>query len=415
MTIGEGRTMGAAVRSSTAVVATGIAIVALTPAPPTPALELARPAIVSHDIRLSAMTVPPGGLIASFLGNQLLYCSLICTSAVNGVATVSGVALQTPATFINGLQSGNLLKAIGATAASVTGAAETAAADVIFKDGMEVAPRALNAFEVGVVGLLNILPAARSGLPGLLAAIETARRDTYTALNRPIVPNPEPTVRPRGVLQVAVIGAINVVAAVIFPALNDVLLGAFQVPNAVAQTLARTGDPLQAVGAGLTTAVRVAGAAVRVIVDAAATAISDVRAVSQLESPRSLTVDKSAATESVTATAGQSPAKREQAPRTAIVKAAAADADDQSDDESKAADRSTQSVSDDESTPAHHATDSTSDTAEDTKTASDDSDRGPSDTETVRHPDTAAAGPSGDSTHAESTAGTHQSDSLATR
>lgn len=273
--------MSAVVRMSAAMVAAGVAIAGTT-APPATAAVLPPPAIVSHAVELSAVSVPSGGLITSFLGNQVLYCSLICTSAIQGVVAVSGVALATPATFVTGLQqSGNLLKAIGLSAASVTGAAQTAAADVIFKDGMEVAPRALNAFEVGVVGLMNIVPAAAHGLPSLLAAIQTARSDTYTALNRPIVPNPEPTVMPRGVLQVAVIGAINVVAAVIFPAFNDVLLGAFQVPNAVAQTLASTGDPVKAVAAGLSTAATVAGNAGRVITDAVVTAIDDVRAASR--------------------------------------------------------------------------------------------------------------------------------------
>jgi hypothetical protein len=266
--------MSALVRSSTAVAVTGFAIATFTAAP-VPLTQ--SPPTVSHDVLLSAATAPPGGLITSFLGNQLLYCSLICTSAIQGVATVSGVALQTPATFLVALQSGDLVKAIGITAASVTGPAEAAAADVIFKDGMEVAPRALNAFEVGVVGLLNIVPAAAGGLPGVLTAIETARDDTFTALNLPIVPNPTPTVMPHGVVQVAAIGAINVVAAVIFPALNDVLLGAFQVPNAVARTLAQTGDPLRAIGAGAATAATVARDAGSVIAQSVVTAVANVR------------------------------------------------------------------------------------------------------------------------------------------
>jgi hypothetical protein len=264
--------MRALARSSTAIAAAGLAIAGLTVPPPT-----TTPPLQAHETRLAAAATPPGGLITSFLSNQLLYCSLICTSAIQGTVTVTGAALQTPATFLVAVQSGDLLKAIGVTAASVTGPAEVAAADVIFKDGMEVAPRALNAFEVGVVGLLNVIPAVAGGLPGVVAAIETARDDTFTALNLPIVPNPTPTVMPHGVLQVAVIGAINVGAAVIFPALNDVLLGAFQVPNAVAQTLARTGDPIQAVGAGVTTATMVAHDAGTVIAQAVDTAVTNVR------------------------------------------------------------------------------------------------------------------------------------------
>jgi hypothetical protein len=150
---------------------------------------------------------------------------------------------------------------------------------------MEVAPRALNAFEVGVVGLLNVVPAGANGLPGVVSAIETARDDTFTALNLPIVPNPTPTVMPHGVLQVAAIGAINVGAAVIFPALNDVLLGAFQVPNAVAQTLAQTGDPVRALGAGVTTTTTVVHRAGAVIAQAVDTAVTNVRAASNQSVP----------------------------------------------------------------------------------------------------------------------------------
>jgi hypothetical protein len=272
--------MRALARSSTAMAATSLAIAGLTVPPPA-----ITPPLRSHDIQLAAAVTPPGALITSFLNNQLLYCSLICTSALQGAAIVTGAALQTPATFFVAVQSGDLLKAIGVTAASVTGPAEAAAADVIFKDGMEVAPRALNAFEVGVVGLLNVIPAAADGFPGVVSAIETARDQTFTALNLPIVPNPTPTVMPHGVLQVAVIGAINVGAAVIFPALNDVLLGAVQVPNAVAQTLAQTGDPVRAVGAGVATATMVAHDAGAVIAKAVDTAVTNVRAASNHSAP----------------------------------------------------------------------------------------------------------------------------------
>jgi hypothetical protein len=292
--------MSALVRSSTAVAVTGFAIATLTaaPVPPTQSPLTVPHLTVSQDVRLAAATTPPGGLITGFLGNQVLYCSLICTSAIQGAVTVTGVALQTPATFVAALQSGDLIKAIGVTAASVTGAADAAAADVIFKDGMEVAPRVLNAFEVGVVGLLNVAPAAAGGLPGVLRALETARDDTFTAMNLPIVPNPTPTVMPHGVLQVAVIGAINVGAAVIFPALNDVLLGAFQVPDAVARTLAQTGDPLRAVGAGVATVATVARAASHVIAQSVATAVANVRtAIGQSQKSAPATTPARAAVE----------------------------------------------------------------------------------------------------------------------
>jgi hypothetical protein len=265
--------MSTLVRSSAAVAVTGFTIAAFTAAPG----PLAQPhPIVSPDIRLAAAT-PPGGLITSFLGNQLLYCSLICTSAIQGVATVTGVALQTPGTFFVALQSGDVLKAIGVTAASVTGAADAAAEDVFFKDGMEVAPRAVNALEVGVVGLLNVIPAVAGGLPAVLTALETARDDTFTALNLPIVPNPTPTVMPHGVLEVATVGAINIATAVFVPALNDVLLGAFQVPDAIAKTLADTGNPLRALAAGAATVATIAANATGAIATSVRTAVTNVR------------------------------------------------------------------------------------------------------------------------------------------
>jgi hypothetical protein len=128
--------------------------------------------------------------------------------------TVPVAILQTPGTFVTALQSGDLLKAIGA-AASVTGVADAAATPAIISDGTIGAPRALNAFEIGVMGLLNIVAAAAGGLPAVVTAIETARQDTFTALNRPVVANPTPTVVPQGVVQVGVMEGINVVAAVI--------------------------------------------------------------------------------------------------------------------------------------------------------------------------------------------------------
>ena len=156
-----------------------------------PTTQSAAPPAVSHDIRLAAATVPPGGLITSFLGNQVTYCSIICPLLVDTAVTAIATTLQTPGVFVNALQSGDLWKAIGITAASVTGPVNAAAQAAILADGTLVAPRALNAFEVGVVGLLNVIPAAAGGLPGIVRAIETAREDTFTALNLPIVPNPD--------------------------------------------------------------------------------------------------------------------------------------------------------------------------------------------------------------------------------
>ncbi|MGH3645460.1 MAG: hypothetical protein ACRDUX_41345 [Mycobacterium sp.] len=238
----------------------------------------APPAISTADIRLAATPVPPGGLITSFLGNQVTYCAIICPLLVQTGVTAVATTAQAPLVFLSAAQSGNLLKAIGAAAASVTGPTNAAWAATILADGTVVAPRALNAFETGVVGLLNLIPAAANGLPGIVTAIQTARQETFDALHAPIVPNPTPTVMPHGVLQVGVIGLINVGAAIIFPALNDVLGTITSVPDAIAQELATSGDPVRAIAAGVRTAVAAGEAAISVVAQAIETAINDVRA-----------------------------------------------------------------------------------------------------------------------------------------
>jgi hypothetical protein len=235
---------------------------------------------VAQNVRLTAATVPPGGLLTSFLGNQLIYCSLICPLLVQTAVTPVVTTLQAPGTFLTSLQSGDLLKAIGAAAASVTGPTNAAAEEAIVTDGSIPAKRALNAFEVGVVGLLNIVPAAGGGLPGIAAAIQTFRQDTFTALNLPVMPNPMPTVMPNGVLQVAVVGALNVVGAVIFPGFNHILSGAFETPDAMAQELAATGDPVRAFAAGVNAAVGEVTAAVTDIAESVTTAVNSIQAAS---------------------------------------------------------------------------------------------------------------------------------------
>jgi hypothetical protein len=289
------------IRRHAGAAATGIAVVgiaAMVAAPLAPVIQSQSPPTVTQDVRLTAATVPPGGLLTSFLGNQLIYCSLICPLLVQTGVTPVVTTLQTPGTFLTALQSGNLLKAIGVTAASVTGPTNAAAQQAILVDGSIPAKRALNAFEVGVVGLLNVVPAAAGGLPGIAAALQTARQDTFTALNLPVVPNPMPTVMPHGVVQVAVVGLLNVGGAIIFPAFNDVLSGAFQTPDAVAQELAATGDPVRAVAAGVNTAAGAATAAVTVIAESVVTAVSNIRAATgqSLPANRSVPTQNSATT-----------------------------------------------------------------------------------------------------------------------
>jgi hypothetical protein len=227
---------------------------------------------------LAATTVPPGGLITSFLGNQVTNCAIICPLLVQTAVTPLLTTLQVPGTFLTALQTGDLLKAIGAAAASVTGPTNAAAAAAILADGSIPAPRTLNALEVAVVGLLNVIPAAAGGLPGIVAALQTARQDTFDAQHLPVVPNQPSTVMPHGVVPVVVVSALNVVGAVIFPAFNHILSGVFQVPDAVAQELAATGDPVRALAAGINAATTAVAAAGADIATAVAKAASDIRA-----------------------------------------------------------------------------------------------------------------------------------------
>jgi hypothetical protein len=260
--------------------ALGIAAAAVAPLIPA-ALAGPQPEFTLPDVNLTATTtpVPPGGLITSFLGNQVIYCSLICGPLLETGVTPIVTSLGAPGVFVNALQSGNVLKALGAAAASVTGPTNAIGTIATNRDGMLVAPRALNAFETGVVGIENIVPAALAdGLPGILTAVQDARQNTFDALNAKIQTNPPSTANPQGVVEVATVGALNVGGSIIFDGLNDVILGGvLGAPNSAAQTLAATGNPVQAVAAGAATAAAGVNAAVTVVTKATTKAINDVR------------------------------------------------------------------------------------------------------------------------------------------
>ncbi|GAA2432609.1 hypothetical protein [Mycolicibacterium llatzerense] len=258
--------------------ATAVALAVVAPLiPVAPTVEHSSPPAVTREIRLAA-TVPPGGLITSFVQNQGIYCSLICPLLAQTVTTGIMTTLMEPGVFLAALPANGPLKALGIAGASMTGPTAAAMDRAIDVDAAIPAQRALNAFEVAVVGLLNIPPAITGGPGAVLSAFQQFRQQTFDALNAPVVRNPEPTVQPRGVFQVAVIGVINVVAAVIFPAFNDFLAGAFHVPDAVAQELAKSGNPVRAVMAGVQTAVGVVTAAGTVIANTIVTEANKVRA-----------------------------------------------------------------------------------------------------------------------------------------
>jgi hypothetical protein len=220
---------------------------AVVVAPPPPVLA---PAPVVAQYRLAADPVPIGGLVTSFLGNQLIYCSIICPDVVKLAVTVPAGAAAAPVVFVTTLASGNAFKAVGAAVASVTNPLDAAFDPIITNDLNLVLPRAQNALEVGVVGLLNI---ATAGPLGLVGAIQTARQNTFDALNDTIPPS-QTSPNPHGLIQVVAVEAINVASSIVFQAFEEGLLGIVQTADAAATTLAQTGDPLKAFVAGETAA-----------------------------------------------------------------------------------------------------------------------------------------------------------------
>ena len=278
------RTRPRAGAAITGIAVAGIAAVtATTPAPVAwPRSETAR------DVSLVAAEVPPGGLLTSFLNNQVIYCSFICAPLITTGVTAAATTLQTPVTFVDAVQSTDIVRAIGITAASVTGPTNAALALAIDADTTVAVPKASNAFEVGVIGLLNIVPAAAGGLPAIGGAIAAAREQTFEALNLP-VPVTGPTVMPNGVVQVATLGAIRVGEAVIFPAFNDVLQATVGVPDAAAQELAASGDPVKATAAGARAATASASAAVNVVSRSVVTAGRDIRNAMSMNEKASFT------------------------------------------------------------------------------------------------------------------------------
>jgi hypothetical protein len=298
---------------------TCVGIAAAAAAPTAPVGHIQPTSTISQSTQLAAEEVPLGGLLTSFLNNQAVYCSIICPLLVDTAVTGAVTTAEAPTVFLAALGSGNILQAIGIAAASVTGPTNAAAAAAILADGSLVAPRAQNAFEVAVIGLLDIVPAASGGLPGILEAIQSVRQDTFDALNAPIVPNPTPTVTPTGGLQVAAVGAMNVVAAIIFPGFNDILGAAFSAPDAAAQELAASGDPVRAAAAGIASASRSFNDAVSVVQEAVRTAVDDIRAEAGAPSSAPVAASTATVTSAAVSAAAMSSVARLQAPKSGVV------------------------------------------------------------------------------------------------
>ncbi|RDH12331.1 hypothetical protein DVB88_08065, partial [Tsukamurella pulmonis] len=218
----------------------------------------------------SAAAPPPGSLLERFALNQFQNCAVICPFAAQGAVTVPLGAASAPIAFLrSAADTGNPLAALGAAALSVTAPADAAMTGIIGNDLNQVVPRFQNGVLIAMVDLLRFADGSGS--------VTALRTDLLAALREPLPPaGPVPppltapppfgiTPTPVGPVQVAAVRATNIFFAAAFFVPELSLLGATQTANAAASTLARTGDPVAAAGAGLQSAGAVASENVRIL------------------------------------------------------------------------------------------------------------------------------------------------------
>jgi len=219
------------------------------------------------DIELTAVSVQPapGALVAQFLANQVQNCSLICPFVVQGAVQVPAAALLTPGTFVAQLQAGKpLVRALGLTGATVSGAADDVWTGLIRTDLDQVVPRTQFGTEVIAVGLVRVGEAVFTEpgqLPGVLGQ---ARSDLFDALNNPPGPESVPVVHTP--LEAAAVRGTEVFWAVAFHSTEQLTLVVTRVPNAFLTTLGSTGSvvkAVQATGEAVTTTVSESVAPIR--------------------------------------------------------------------------------------------------------------------------------------------------------
>jgi hypothetical protein len=271
----------------TAAASVGALAVAPLAAPPAPIPAVAA-AAQTADVRLAADSVPLGAIPVAFIRNQLTFCGLICPSIVQLATTVPVGAAKAPLAFAGGLQTGSLLRAIGAAAESVTGPADVATTGIITPDVFVVVPKAIGTtLPIVVVSAFNVAEAlARPGQ--LVGAIDAGRTNILDALNTEASTTPvELPSGAQGFVEVATVSAVNVADAVAFRAGELVISGAVHTANVAATTLANTGDVGSALGAGAAAANTVLNQAGGIVTDAVDTAVADVRG--SLHSPQALT------------------------------------------------------------------------------------------------------------------------------
>jgi hypothetical protein len=240
-----------------------------------PLSEPHSPPTVVREVQLTAAPAL-GAIPLAFIRNQFQYCSLICTFAVQGAITVPTGAAAAPATFIGSLAStGNLFKAIGSAAASVTGPADAAVTPLINNDVFLVVPKAFHALDVAIVEAFNVSGAVFT--PGeFIQAVHNGRTNILGALNQPVGPPTTPT-GATNIAQVLAVSAVDVTTAVAFQAGELLLAGVVQITDAAAQELAQSGNPAAALAVGATRAGQVIGSASAPVVSAVDTAVTNIR------------------------------------------------------------------------------------------------------------------------------------------
>ncbi|MFW0793238.1 hypothetical protein AAFP30_05455 [Gordonia sp. CPCC 205515] len=197
---------------------------------------------------------PPGAIASAFVANQLTYCSLICPHMLDFVVQIPTALVQAPGVYVVARSRGETSdRATGIAARSVTRPADSAMAGIIDNDLNIVLPRAQNALEVAVVGMLDVADTARSGAtPGAVGqSFGTARADILDALNAPIVRNPPDIAVPHTPAQAGALDVIDRGSAVLFQAPEMLLPEATKSADLAAQTLASTGDVQRAAAVGV--------------------------------------------------------------------------------------------------------------------------------------------------------------------
>ncbi|MBV8966252.1 MAG: hypothetical protein JO191_08770 [Mycobacteriaceae bacterium] len=216
------------------------------------------PWAVRSYVGLSAATsaapaTAPGALIEQFLANQAQNCSLICPFIIQGAVSVPFDFAILPLTLVRELGAGvPLVQAALLSDATVSGALNDAVTGIITNDLNLVLPRAQNALEVAVVGLIDIGITAVTQPGNVFGALTSARSSFLTALTQPPGTMPPPPVH--NALEAVAVRAIEVASSLTFQAPERLLLGISQAANAFFTAIGATGNiaaTVQAVGASV--------------------------------------------------------------------------------------------------------------------------------------------------------------------